>query len=112
MVWKRLVADICTLLQAIRMSSAKKAFAVILLALNATMTVFLAWSQVVIAAEGRRYGLDEHPPILLLLFIAAIVAACAYAVFTRRYGAAIVGGAILALFQVFPSLMILGGVGM
>jgi hypothetical protein len=64
------------------MSSVKKAFAVSLLALNTTMSVFLAWTQVIIAAEGRRYG------------------------------AAIVGGAILALFLVFPTLMILGGVGM
>jgi len=100
------------MLQASRMSKSKKAIGVILLALNTTMTVFLAWSQVVIAEEGRRYGLDEHPPIILLLFIAAMVAASAYALFTRKYGAAIVGGASLALFLVFPSLMILGGVGM
>ena len=94
------------------MSNVKKTFAVILLALNTTMSVFLAWSQVVIAQEGGRYGLNEQPPIVFLLFIAAIVAVCAYALFTRRYGAAIVGGATLALFLVFPSLMILGGVGM
>jgi hypothetical protein len=94
------------------MSKVKKPLAVFLLALNAAMTVFLAWSQIVIAEEGRTYGLDEHPPIAFLLFIAAMVAACAYASFTRRYGAAIAGGAVLALFLVFPSLMILGGVGM
>jgi ABC-type transporter Mla maintaining outer membrane lipid asymmetry permease subunit MlaE len=94
------------------MSKLKQATAVILLALNAALTVFLWWSQITIAEEGRRYGLDEHPPIVSLLFITAMVAACAYALFTRRYGAAVVGGAILAFFLVFPSLMILGGVGM
>jgi cytochrome c oxidase subunit IV len=94
------------------MSKLKQALAVILLALNATLTVFLWWSQITIAQEGRSYGLDEHPPVIFLLFITALVAASAYALFTRKYGAAIAGGACLALFLMFPSLAILGGVGM
>jgi uncharacterized membrane protein len=94
------------------MSKVRKALAVSLLAVNTALAVFLGWTQITFAQEGRKYGLDEHPPVLSLLFLAAIVAACAYAVFTRRYGAAIVGGASLALFLLFISLMILGGVGM
>ena len=94
------------------MSRAKEASGLILLALNTILTAFVGWTQIIIAQEGQRYGLDEPPPVGFLLFSATIMAACAYALFTRKYGAAIVGGAVLALLLGFACLLILSGMGM
>jgi hypothetical protein len=94
------------------MSRVPSTLAALLLGVNTAMTLFLTWHQITLAQEGRKYGLDEQPPVFFLLFAASLVAACGVAFATRKYRIAVVGGAALALFLAFICLLLLAGAGM
>lgn len=94
------------------MSKLESASAACLIALNGALVLFVSWTQIQLAEEGRRLGLDEHPPVIFLAFLASAVIACGAAYWMRYYKVAMVGGAGLAIPLLFLALIISAGVGL